>query len=400
MAEREDKRLDFARRRLEALRRRHLHRHLNPITNGVDPWIEINGRRLLNLSSNNYLGLATHPEVTAAAATAAQTLGCGSGASRLISGTTELHQILETRLARFKNAERALLFNSGYTANTGVIPTLVGPGDLVLGDELNHASLIDGCRLSRADFHAYAHRDAGALEEQLSKSVRAGPSRRRLVVTDSVFSMDGDLAPLTEIAALCQRYDALLLVDEAHATGCFGPAGRGLVARLGLEKDVTLTMSTLSKALGGFGAFITGESLLIEYLINVCRGFIFTTALPPTVVAASLAALEVLEREPQFVDRLQANGDRLRRGLQDLGFDTLGSETHIIPVLVGSADRAMEMAANLRQAGIFAVPIRPPTVPMGAARIRVSVMATHTASDLELAIEGFETVGKRIGIIA
>jgi 8-amino-7-oxononanoate synthase len=399
LAEREDKRLDFARRRLEALRRRHLHRTLSLIANGVDPWIEFDGRRLLNLSSNNYLGLATHPDVTAAAATAAQSLGCGSGASRLISGTSELHQRLETRLARFKNAESALLFSSGYTANTGVIPALVGPGDLVLGDELNHASLIDGCRLSRAEFHTYAHRDAGALEEHLSKSVRDGPTRRRLVVTDSVFSMDGDLAPLSEIAGLCRRYDALLLVDEAHATGCLGPSGRGLVAHLGLEKDATLTMSTLSKALGGFGAFVTGKSLLIEYLINVCRGFIFTTALPPTVMAASLAALGVLEREPEMVERLQANGGQLRRGLQELGFDTLGSETHIIPVLVGRSDRAMEMAANLRREGIFAVPIRPPTVPMGAARIRVSVMATHTLSDLEFAIEAFEKVGKRIGII-
>ncbi len=399
MAEREDKRLDFARRRLEALRRRHLHRNLSPIANGIDPWIEIDGRRLLNLSSNNYLGLATHPEVTAASATAAQTLGCGSGASRLISGTSELHQRLETRLARFKNAERALVFNSGHTANTGVIPALVGPGDLVLGDELNHASLIDGCRLSRAEFQTYAHRDASALEEQLCKSVREGPSKRRLVVTDSVFSMDGDLAPLTEITALCRYYDALLFVDEAHATGCLGPAGRGLVAHLGLEEDVTLTMSTLSKALGGFGAFVTGTSLLIEYLINVCRGFIFTTALPPTVVAASLAALDVLEREPEMVDRLQANGDQLRRGLQELGFDTLGSETHIVPVLVGSSDRVMEMAASLRQEGIFAVPIRPPTVPMGAARIRLSVMATHTPADLDLAIAAFENVGKRIGII-
>ncbi|CCF84059.1 8-amino-7-oxononanoate synthase [Nitrolancea hollandica] len=400
MAEREDNRLDFARRRLEALRRRHLHRHVSPIANGVDPWIEIDGRRLLNLSSNNYLGLAMHPDVTAAAATAAQALGCGTGASRLISGTSELHQRLETRLARFKNAESALLFNSGYTANTGVIPALVGPGDLVLGDELNHASLIDGCRLSRAEFHTYAHRDAGALEEQLSRAAHEGRGKRRLVVTDSVFSMDGDLAPLTEIAALCRSYDALLLVDEAHATGCLGPAGRGLVAHLGLEEDVTVTMSTLSKAFGGFGAFVTGGSLLIEYLVNVCRGFIFTTALPPTVVAASLAALDALEREPEMVERLQANGDRLRCGLQKLGFDTLGSETHIVPVLVGSSDRAMEMAANLRQAGVFAVPIRPPTVPMGAARIRVSVMATHTLSDLEFAIAAFENVGKQIGIFA
>lgn len=400
MAEREDKRLDFVRRRLQALRRRNLYRHLSSIANGVDPWIEIDGRRLLNLSSNNYLGLATHPEVTAAAAAAAETHGCGSGASRLISGSSEHHHLLEARLARFKGADSALLFNSGYTANLGLIPALVGPGDLVLGDELNHASLIDGCRLSRADFNTFAHRDAGALEEELSKATHEGRGKRRLVVTDSVFSMDGDLAPLTEIANLCKRYDALLLVDEAHATGCLGPGGRGLVAQLGLENDVTVTMSTLSKALGGFGAFVTGERLVIDYLVNVSRGFIFTTALPPTVVAAALAAIDVLEREPELVDRLQENGVLLRRGLQELGFDTLASGTHIVPVLVGNADRTMDMAARLGHEGIFAIPIRPPTVPMGAARIRVSVMATHTLSDLEFAIEVFGKVGKRIGLIA
>lgn len=392
--------LGFLRERLRALEKRHLLRETRPLADGAEPWGTVDGRRLLNLSSNNYLGLATHPEVRAAAAEAAQTQGAGSGSSRLIAGTSELHETLERRLAAFKGAESALLFNSGYTANTAAIPALVGPGDVVLGDELNHASLIDGCRLSRADYRTYPHRDAEALEAEL-RALDEGPKRNRrvLVVTDTVFSMDGDIAPLPALVALCERYGALLYVDEAHASGCIGPGGRGALAACGLEGRATISMSTLSKALGSFGAFVSGESVLREYLVNTARGFIFTTALPPAVVAASLTALDVLEREPERVERLQENGRYLREGLRRLGFDTLGSETHIVPLLAGESAVALDFAARLRERGVHAVAIRPPTVPMGAARIRASVMATHTTADLDLALAAFAEVGRELGLL-
>ena len=390
--------LAFARRRLEALRGRHLYRATAAIARGDEPWIELDGRRLLNLSSNNYLGLASHPAVKQAAAAAAEQQGCGAGASRLIAGTSALHEELEARLARFKGAESALLFTSGYTANLGAISALVGPGDVVLGDELNHASLIDGCRLSRAEFITYPHRDIGALAVRLREARQRRPQARVLVVTDAVFSMDGDLAPLDDLAELCSREAVLLYVDEAHATGCLGPGGRGLVASRGLENHVTVTMGTLSKALGSFGAFVTGERLLRDYLVNVCRTFIFTTALPPPVVAASLAALSVLEREPWRIDRLQENARFLREGLRDRGFDTLDSQTHIVPVRIGDSATAQAMAAVLREAGIFAVAIRPPTVPQGQARLRISVMATHAVEELAWALDVIEQAGRRLGL--
>ena len=389
--------LQFIERRLAALEKRHLYRRLKTVSGGVNPWLEIEGRRSLNLSSNNYLGLATHPKVQSAAATTVEQ-GGGAGASRLITGTFDLHRQLETRLAHFKQAEAALLFNSGYTANIGIIAALVGPGDVVLGDELNHASLIDGCRLSRAEFQSYPHCDLTVLEEQLAQAQQAG-RRRKLVVTDTVFSMDGDIAPLAEITDLCHRYEAMLFVDEAHATGCLGPGGRGLVAQLGLKEGITLSMGTFSKALGGFGAFATGDNLVIEYLINTARSFIFTTALPPAVVATGLAALDVLEQEPQIVEQLQNLGTYFRTGLQNLGFDTLTSATHIVPVLVGESDKTLEMATALQEEGVYVVAIRPPTVPLGSARLRASVMASHTEDDLTFALKAFGKVGRQLGVI-
>jgi 8-amino-7-oxononanoate synthase len=384
---------------MEALRGRHLERQLAIVADGTEPWVEVDGRRLLNLSSNNYLGLARHPRVVEAVVEAARAWGGGAGSSRLVAGTSDLHRALEARLAAFKGAESALLFTSGYTANLGVIPALVGPGDLVLGDALNHASLIDGCRLSRAEYRTYGHRNVGELEDHLAGWERENHSGRRLVVTDTVFSMDGDLAPMADIADACDRHGALLMVDEAHATGCLGPQGRGLLAHLGLEERASVSMSTLSKAFGGLGAFVAGGSALMEYLVNVARTFMFTTALPPTVVAGTLAALEVLEQEPQRLGDLQRNARALREGLCCLGFDTLGSETHIVPVLVGGAERTLEMAGALRAEGLFAVAIRPPTVPTGRCRIRASVMATHTSEEIDRAVEAFGRVGRRLGLI-
>ncbi len=391
--------LAFARERLRALERRHLLRHTRPLGSGAEPWAELNVRRVLNLSSNNYLGLAGHPLVRTAAAHAAESEGTGAGASRLIAGTGGPHEELEARLARFKGSEAALLFNSGYAANLAAIPALIGPGDVALGDELNHASIIDGCRLSRADYETYPHRDVEALAEALRGLDQSGHRGRRLVLTDTVFSMDGDIAPLPDIVDVCDRYGAILYVDEAHATGCLGPGGRGALAAFGLEGRAPVAMSTLSKAFGSFGAFISGETLLRDYLVNTARGFIYTTALPPAVVAASLAALDALEREPERVERLQENGRLLREGLQRLGFDTSSSETQIVPVLVGESATALEFAGRLVERGVFAVAVRPPTVPLGRARIRASVMATHTRADIELALTAFGEVGRELGLI-
>jgi 8-amino-7-oxononanoate synthase len=391
--------LQFMQRRLDALASRHLYRQLRTISAGAEPWIDIEGHRVLNLSSNNYLGLATRSELKIAAAIAGESDGCGAGSSRLIAGTSKRHQALERHLARFKHAESALVFNSGYTANMGVISSLTRTGDLILSDELNHASIIDGCRLSRAECKIFPHGSASALKALLASAVQECHQRRIVVVTDTVFSMDGDLAPLAEIVDLCRKYQAILVVDEAHATGCIGPGGQGLVAQLGITYEALISVSTLSKALGSFGAFVTGPELVKEYLINVSRNFIFTTALPAPTIAASEAALNILEQEPQLVENLQENAAFFRHGLQQLGFNTLTSQTHIVPVLIGEAELTAEMARELLLEGVFAVAIRPPTVPLGTSRIRASLMATHSRVDMSYALDAFERIGRRMGMV-
>jgi 8-amino-7-oxononanoate synthase len=370
------------RRRLDA----GLQRSLRPVDGPQDARVAVDGRSVLSLCSNNYLGLANHPEVIEAAVAAARQYGVGSGASRLISGSMRQHHELEARLAAFKDTEAALLFTSGYHANLGVIPALIDDGDAVFSDALNHASLIDGCRLSRASVHVYPHCDAAGLEERL----RAVPARRRLIVTDSVFSMDGDSAPLVAICDLAERYDAMVMVDEAHATGVIGERGAGLVEALGLEDRVTVQMGTLGKALGGFGAYVAGSRELIDFLINRARTFIFTTALPPAVVAAAGAALTIVEREPERRMAVRRNGERLRSGLRGLGYDVPGdADSHIVPVMVGDAATTMALSASLLAHGVFAHGIRPPTVPLGTARIRATVMATHTDADIDEAVGAF-----------
>ena len=390
--------LAFIQRRLEAIHRQNLFRQLTLLTDGTAPWIEVNHCKLLNLSSNNYLGLANHPKLKEAAIAAIHDYGCGAGASRLVTGTTPLHVRLEQRLAAFKGSERALLFTSGYHANIGVIASFVGPHDVVLSDELNHASIIDGCRLSRAECKVYPHCNTTALAYHLERLDQEGHKGTRLVVTESIFSMDGDIAPLADIATLCHKHNALLVVDEAHATGCLGPAGQGLVAQMGLEHEVVASISTLSKAFGGIGAFVTGSDLVQEFLINVARQFIFTTALPPANVAASLAALDILEEDPDLPVRLQRKAAFLRAGLHALGFQTMTSETQIIPLFVGNSTDTLQMAQNLREYGVYAVAIRPPTIPMGAARIRFSVMASHTEDDLTFALEVIEKVVRKLDL--
>jgi len=366
-----------------------LRRTLRPIDGPQDARVTIDGRTVLCLSSNNYLGLANHPEVIEAAIAAARDFGVGSGASRLISGSMRVHHDLETRLAAFKRAEAALLFTSGYHANLGVIGALVGPGDTVFSDALNHASLIDGCRLSRAAVQVYPHNDLAALGERLATV----PARRRLIVTDSIFSMDGDAVPLAALCALAERHDAMLMVDEAHATGVVGPHGAGLVDALGLQAAVTVQMGTLGKALGTFGAYVAGSRALIDLLVNRARTQVFTTALPPPIVAAAAAALHIVEREPARRTATRRNAARLRAGLRGLGFVVPGEDdSHILPVMIGDAEATMALSAALLDAGAFAHGIRPPTVPDGTARLRVTVMATHTEADVDAAIAAFAAV--------
>lgn len=345
--------------------------------------------------SNNYLGLANHPRLIEASIEATRQYGVGSGASRHISGTFSLHEQLERELAAFKGTERAVVYNTGFMANVGIISALVGRGDAVFSDELNHASIIDGCRLSGAQKQIFAHRDMNHLEDLL----RGSRARHKLIVTDTIFSMDGDHAPLREIVELAERYGAWTMVDEAHATGCIGADGRGLVEHWGLTGRVDVIMGTLGKALGSFGAFAAGSNALIEHLINHSRMLIFTTAHPPAVLAASREALRVCVDEPQLRTQLAENSAFLRDGLRKLGYSTLDSHSQIVPVVIGEAAPTMEFARRLLAEGIFVTGIRPPTVPEGTCRLRVTVMASHTRDRLSRALAAFESIGKDLGAI-
>lgn len=382
--------------RLEGLKRRGRYRSLSLISGAQTAAVTLDGKKVVQLSSNNYLDLASHPALKRAAAEALELYGCGAGASRLISGTMELHTALERKLAELKGTEAALVFSSGYHANTGIISALVGPGDTIFSDALNHASIIDGCRLSRADVRVFRHRNTRHLEELL---VSAPPTGRRLIVTDTVFSMDGDLAPLKEVVALARRHRAWVMVDEAHATGVFGPSGAGVVEEMGLAGQVEIQMGTLGKALGSFGAYAAGSRVLIEWLINRARSFIYTTALPPPVLAAALAALTIVNNEPERRKRLWQNAAFLKRGLSGLGYRLGDTASPILPVLIGDETKTMALRAALLERGVFAQGIRPPTVPEGTARLRVTPMATHTEEELERALCAFAEAGKEAGVL-
>jgi len=370
---------------LAALDAAGLRRRLRAIGSAPDPEVRIEGRRVLHFCSNNYLGLATHPALRRAAIAAIERWGCGAGASRLVSGHTELHARVEARLAAFKGVEAALLFPTGYHANVGAIGALVGRGDHVYSDALNHASIVDGCRLARATVHVYPHGDARALDAALGATPRGG---RRLIVTDSVFSMDGDRAPLAEIVALAEAHGALVMVDEAHATGVFGPGGAGLASELGVAGRIAVHMGTLGKALGGAGAYVAGSRDLVDVVLNRARSFVYTTALPPASVAAAAAALDVVAAEPERRARVLAHADRLRVGLRALGLDARG-DTQVVPVWLGDNARAVAFAERLLAAGVLAGAIRPPTVPAGTARLRVTPMATHTSDQIDRALDAF-----------
>jgi 8-amino-7-oxononanoate synthase len=381
--------------RLAELRRSGLHRRLRLIEGPQGPRVLLDGADVLLLCSNNYLGLADHPKVRAAAAEAAERYGAGAGASRLISGTMSLHRKLEERLAEFERAESALLFGSGYLANTGVVAALAGPGDVVFSDELNHASIIDGCRLSRAETFVYRHRDV----EHLEWGIRTAAGRPRLIVTDGVFSMDGDVAPLSALAAVAKRHRCLLAVDEAHGTGALGEGGRGAVAAAGLEREVDVIIGTLGKALGGYGAYVCSSAEVIELLVNTARPFIFSTAPPPPSVGAALAALALLVERPGQVEQLRRNAAVLREALAAHGLDTGASRTQIMPVLVGDPRRAVALCERTLEAGVFAQAIRPPTVPAGSSRLRLTVMATHRAGELRAAAAAIARSARQLGIV-
>ncbi|HBV95583.1 MAG TPA: 8-amino-7-oxononanoate synthase [Desulfotomaculum sp.] len=388
--------MDFLADELEDLCKKGLYRRLVSMTATRGTRSLIGGKECLILSSNNYLGLTHHPEVMRGARAAINEWGAGSGGSRLTTGNLSLHEDLEREIARFKGTERAITFGSGYAANTGVIQALTGKEDVVLGDFLNHASIIDGCRLSRAHFLVYRHRDMEHLEKLLKESQGY---RRRLIVTDGVFSMDGDMAPLPDIAVLAERYNAFVMVDDAHATGVYGKRGAGTADHFGLDGQIMVQMGTLSKALGSAGAYVAGSARLIDYLVNRARSFVFSTAPAPAAVGAALAALRLLQEQPEIRERLWENALFFRKGLKKMGYQVPEEDSPIIPVIVGDNDSTMKMAGSLLEEGVYAPGIRPPTVPPGTGRIRITLMSTHTREDLDWALSAFARAGKKAGVI-
>ncbi len=385
------------------LQAKHLYRPLRVMTGAQAASTVMDGRPVISLSSNNYLGLATHPHLVRAALDAVRDLGVGSGAVRTIAGTMELHEELERRLAAFKHTEAVLTFQSGFTANSGVIPTLTGERDLIVSDELNHASIIDGVRLSKAARAVFPHRDVDGLETVLREArAKGGPNgtyEHILVITDGVFSMDGDVAPLRGICDVAERYGAAVMVDDAHASGVLGRNGRGTVDHFGLHGRVDVQVGTLSKAVGVLGGYVAGRQHLRDYLIQRSRPFLFSTSHPPAVVAACLAAIDVLEQEPDRIDRLWDNTRFFKAGLQELGFDTGVSETPITPVIVRDSEKAGRMSDRLMDLGVFAQAVVYPTVAIDKARIRTIVTSEHTRDQLQQCLDAFATVGRELDVI-
>ncbi|MDY6853312.1 MAG: 8-amino-7-oxononanoate synthase [Thermodesulfobacteriota bacterium] len=384
---------------IEELKGAGLYRELKSISGPIDAEVSIDGRKVILLSSNNYLGLTTHPKLKEAASLALQAYGTGACASRLIAGNMEVHEDLEKRVARFKGCQSALLFSTGYMANIGAITSLAGENDLVLSDELNHASIIDGCKLSGARIEVYPHKDVRKIKEILAKEVMSYPmnlSKKKVIITDGVFSMDGDIAPLPEIMEVANHYSATLIVDDAHATGVLGKDGKGTAAYFGIEGENLIHMGTFSKALGSLGGYIAGQKTVIEYLRNKARSFMFSTALPPSVCASSIAAIDIIKDEPWIRKRLWDNVTKFKQGLESFGYNTLGSQTQIIPILIGDTNLTMEFAKAIFERGIYAPGIRPPTVPNKKSRIRTTLMASHTDEQIERALDIFEDEGKRL----
>ena len=371
----------LAARTLEELHAGGTHRQMRVLDGVQAPRMRVDGREVLLFAGSNYLDLSAHPEVAGAAARAARELGCAAGGSRLINGNLALHEAFEAELAAFLGSESALVFATGYMANVGVIPALVGPEDEVISDALSHASIVDGCRLSRARVSVFPHADLDAAEQRLREA--ADRSGRVLLAVDGVYSMDGDVAPLRELVALARRYGAMLLLDDAHGTGTLGAGGRGSAEWLGVSEGIDVHLGTLGKALGSFGAFVAGSARLRELLVNTARSFIFSCALSPPQVAAAGAALGLVSREPWRRERLQANAARLRARLSERGIDTAPSTTHIIPVIVGENAATMALCEGLLEHGFYAQGIRHPSVPRGSARLRITPMATHSEAEID-----------------
>jgi glycine C-acetyltransferase/8-amino-7-oxononanoate synthase len=382
--------------RLEELAELGLERRTRLIEGPQGPQVLLDGRPVVLLCSNNYLGLAAHPQVRQAAAEAALQLGVGAGASRLVSGTMSVHRELEQALAEFKGTEACVLFGSGYLANLGVIGALAGSGDLVFSDALNHASIVDGCRLSRAQVLVYRHLDLEHLEHLLAQ--HRGRDGRRLIVTDSVFSMDGDLAPLAELVELARRHEARLVVDEAHATGALGPGGRGAVAAAGLEGEPDAIVGTLGKSLGSYGAYVCASAETVRYLVNVARALIFSTAPPPPAIAAASAALDLMQSRPELIRDLHVAAGALRRELRTQGFAASDGDMHIVPLVVREERAAMALCEAAIERGVFAQAIRPPTVPAGSSRLRLTAMATHTPQQMQSAALVLREAAMQVGL--
>jgi glycine C-acetyltransferase len=389
--------LAWIREELQALQEQGLYIHIRTIQSAQGPWLIVDGRRVLNFCSNNYLGLANHPRMREAARQAVEKYGVGPAAVRTIAGTLDLHLILEERLARFKGVEAAICFQSGFNANLATIPALVGEGDAIFSDELNHASIIDGCRLSRARIVRYAHNDPNDLEAKIQENL--GTFRRGLIITDGVFSMDGDIAPLPEIVEISERYQLMLMVDDAHGEGVLGRGGRGIVDHFGLHGRVDIEVGTLSKAFGVVGGYVAGRREIVEWLRQRGRPFLFSSAMTAADTAACIAAVEILEESTERVDRLWENTRYFKEEMRRLGFDLGQSVTPITPVMLGDAHLAQTFSRRLFEEGVFAQAIGYPTVPRGKARIRVMISAAHSREDLDRGLEAFAKVGRELGVI-
>jgi glycine C-acetyltransferase len=381
---------------LESLRQQGLYRQLRVLEGEQGSHAIFDHRSVVNLSSNNYLGLTTHPRLREAALDAVRRFGAGSGSVRTIAGTMDLHMELEQRLARFKNVEAVVVFQSGFAANAGTVSAILNKEDVIISDELNHASIIDGCRLSRAAIKVFPHKDAGAARRILSELPAA---QRKLLITDGVFSMDGDLGPLPALCDVAEEFGAIMMVDDAHASGVFGRQGRGTIDHFDCHGRVDIQVGTLSKAVGVLGGYVAGTKAFVEFLYHRARPFLFSTSHPPAVAAACIAAIDVLEQEPQWMAQLWDNTAFFKAGLQALGFNTGRSESPITPVIVGEASQAMLMSDRLFAEGVFAQGIGFPTVARGQARLRTIVTATHTRDDLQFALDAFARVGKELGVI-
>ena len=388
--------LQYVSDELQKLRGQGLYQSLRVLDGEQLPRARFDGREVINLSSNNYLGLTTNPKLKRRAIEAIERFGVGSGAVRTIAGTMTLHMKLEEKIAQFKNVEGAVVFQSGFTANAGTVQAIIGPDDVIISDELNHASIIDGCRLSKAEIKRFPHKDPDACEKTLKEIGRRG---RKLLITDGVFSMDGDIAPLPQLVELAEKYGCIMMIDDAHASGVLGRNGRGTVDHFKLHGRVDIQVGTLSKAIGALGGYVCSTRDVIEFLYHRGRPFLFSTSHPPSVAATCLAAFELLDEEPQLVEKLWGNTRFFKEGLQKLGFNTGASETPITPIIVGDAGLAHQFSGELFQAGVFAQGIGYPTVPMGKARLRTIVTATHTRDELSEALETLERVGKKLKVI-